>query len=77
MLLDELGRPGEAAKAFGWARRAAPSGALAQDALAREVESWARAGNSQRAATLAELYVREYPTGARVNAVKQFGGLSK
>ena len=77
LLLDELGRPGEAAHAFARARRLAPSGTLAQDALAREVESWARAGNSKRAAALAKRFLKNYPKAARAEAVRRFGGLAE
>ena len=45
VLLGELRRPAEAAQAFARARKLAPDGPLAEDALAREVEAWARAGN--------------------------------
>jgi len=75
VLLDDLGRPSEAAAAFREARQMAPAGAMAQDALAREVESWSRAGDSGRARSAAELYLRSYPDGRRTNAVKKFGGI--
>src|SRR5262249_2478998 len=45
-LLEQLGRPREAAQAFSTARRLDRARALTQDALAREVESWSRAGES-------------------------------
>src|SRR5262249_8117411 len=44
VLLEELGRPAEAANAFARARRA--GGPLAEDALAREVEASSRAGDT-------------------------------
>ncbi|HVU05619.1 MAG TPA: FecR domain-containing protein [Polyangiaceae bacterium] len=74
-LLDQLGRPHEAADAFATARRLEPRGALAQDALAREVESWSRAGNAETARERAEAYVQAYPQGRRLKAVRRFGGL--
>lgn len=74
-LLDQLGRPREAAQAFGTARRLDSSGALAQDALAREVESWSRAGESGLARERAEEYLRRYPKGRRAGAVRRLGGL--
>jgi transmembrane sensor len=49
LLLGELGRPAEAARAFARARALAPDGPLAREALAREAEAWARAGDSERA----------------------------
>lgn len=73
VLLDELGRPAEAAGAF--ARARAPHGPLAEDALAREIEAWARAGNAKRAHALAIEYRRGYPQGRRLPEVTRFGGL--
>jgi transmembrane sensor len=75
VLLDELGRASEASAAFADARTLAPDGVLACDALAREVEARARAGDARMARTLAERYVREYPTGARLHRVRHYGGL--
>jgi transmembrane sensor len=75
VLLDELGRPGQAAGAFATARRLAPGGALAQDALAREVESLAKAGQAVAARERALEYVKRYPSGRRTNAVRTYGGL--
>lgn len=75
VLLDELGRPSEAARAFARARALAPSGALAEDALAREVEAWAKGGNASKARQRAELYLELYPVGHRQRAVEQYGGL--
>jgi transmembrane sensor len=73
VLLDELGRPAEAAEAFRRARaRHAP---LAEDALAREIEAWASAGDARRAHALALEYQRSYPQGRRIRAVAKFGGL--
>ena len=71
VLLDELGRPREAAEAFARAR----SGAMAEDALAREVEAWSRAGDSATARTRAELYLQLYPKGRRDRSVRRYGGL--
>lgn len=73
--LDQLGRPREAAAAFATARRLAPEGAMAQDALAREVESWSRAGEASLARSRAEEYVSTYPHGRRLAAVRRLGGL--
>lgn len=73
VLLDELGRPREAMTAF--ARARAFGGPLAEDALAREVEAAARAGDDARKRDLALLYRRLYPDGRRGKAVSRFGGL--
>jgi transmembrane sensor len=64
-----------AAKAFERARSLAPKGALAEDALAREVESRSAAGMKERARVLAEEYLRLWPEGRRVREVRHFGGL--
>jgi transmembrane sensor len=74
-LLDQLGRPREAADAFAAARRLDSHGALAQDALAREVESWSHAGEATLAHERATDYVTRYPNGRRLAAVKRLGGL--
>jgi transmembrane sensor len=73
VLLDELGRPAEAADAFERARAA--GGVMAEDALAREVEACSKAGDSARARTLANEYARTYPAGRRARAVEKFGGV--
>jgi transmembrane sensor len=74
-LLEQLGRPREAAQAFATAQRLAPRGALSQDALAREVESWSRAGDAAVARERAERYTERYPKGRRLQAVRRLGGL--
>lgn len=74
-LLDALGRPREAAEAFATAHRLAPGGAIAQDALAREVESWSRAGEVERARARARRYLELYPNGRRKKLVRYHGGL--
>jgi transmembrane sensor len=75
VLLQDLKRPGEAADAFADARALDPNGTLAEDALAREVESAALTGDAARARTRAEEYVTRYPNGARVGSVKRHGGI--
>lgn len=74
-LLEQLGRPREAAQAFSTARRLDRAGTLTQDALAREVESWSRAGEAQLAGERAREYLKLYPDGRRVTAVKRLGGI--
>ncbi len=73
--LDQLGRPHQAAEAFARARRMAPGGALAEDALAREVEARARGGDASGAQRLAKIYVTQYPSGRRAASVRRHGGL--
>jgi transmembrane sensor len=72
VLLEQLGRPREAAAAFAQARR---TGVFAEDALAREVESWSRAGEPGLAKERANEYVTRFPKGRRLKAVRSFGGL--
>jgi hypothetical protein len=71
VLLDELGRPREAADAF--ARARAAGSPLAEDALAREVEATSRAGDTARSRELAHTYQHLYPHGGRAKAVSRFG----
>jgi transmembrane sensor len=75
MLLNELGRPSEAAAAFHEVRRRAPSGQFAEDALAREVEAWSRASEPERAHALAKLYLERYPSGRHARRVQALSGL--
>lgn len=66
LLLGELHRPAEAARAFARARALAPEGPLADDALAREAEAWTRAGDPDRArAREAEYRARTRTDGAQ------------
>jgi transmembrane sensor len=75
VLLERLGQPSEAADAFAMARQLAPNGSLAQDALAREVEAWSKAGRPEDAYRRAREYVDTYPKGRRLRAVQLYGGL--
>jgi len=75
ILLDQLGRPAEAAQAFDTSRRLSPAGAMAEDALAREVVSWARAGNTSAAQTRAREYLRRYPNGRLTKSMQRHAGL--
>jgi len=62
LLLHALDRPRQAAERFAQARRLAPHGPMAEDALAQEIESWARAGKTARARARAEEFRALYPT---------------
>ncbi len=73
--LSQLGQPAKAADAFALSLRLAPSGSLAEDALAREVEAAELAGQQSRAHDLAEQYLRRYPSGRRLSSVRKSGGL--
>jgi transmembrane sensor len=63
VLMNELGRPREAAQAFARAEALAPGGNLAEDAMARAVEAWLRAGDRSRANTELERYRSRNPRG--------------
>ena len=63
VLMNDLGRPREAALAFARAEALAPRGNLAEDAMARAVEAWYRAGELGRAKAEAERYKKTYPQG--------------
>jgi len=73
--LEQLGTAARAARAFAKARSLAPKGALAADALAREVEAWAKAGERDKARTRAQEYLAAYPEGRRAAAVRRHGGI--
>lgn len=73
LLLKNLKRYDEAARAFAKARALAPKAALAQDALAREVEALSRQGQKALAKARANEYLRLYPEGHRQEAVRHFG----
>ena len=74
VLLVDLRRPAEAAAAFAEARALAPKGPFAEDALAREAESWAAAGDPAAARDRAREYLRRYPQGRRLSTVRAFAG---
>jgi transmembrane sensor len=70
VLIDDLGRPADAATAFQRARVLWPRGPLAEDALAREADAWQRAGRPERARTIAEQYLARYPQGRHADAMR-------
>ena len=70
--LKELRRPRAAARAFRRVQVLAPAGPLSEDALAREVESWAAAGQTGNARSRAAVYLKRYPNGHRVRAMKKY-----
>jgi transmembrane sensor len=74
VLLMELAQPREAAAAFAEARGLAPHGPFAEDALVREAEAWAKAGDHAKARARAQDYLRAYPSGRRVPAVRALAG---
>ncbi|HEY2404579.1 MAG TPA: FecR family protein [Polyangiaceae bacterium] len=75
MLLTELGRPREAAAAFAQVRARDAAGPFVEDALAREVEAWAQAGEHERAKALARSYLARYGEGRFADRVRAVAGL--
>lgn len=75
VLLMELGRPREAAAAFAEVSRLSPDGAFAEDALAREVEAWSQAGQTDLAHARAAEYLHLYPAGRRTATVRALGDI--
>jgi transmembrane sensor len=73
--LDELHDPPQAAAAFAQARTLAAGGPLAEDALAREVEAWVRAGNHKLARERAREYLEQFPEGHRAAEVRRSSAL--
>lgn len=60
-----------AANAFGNTLSLSPNGPLAQDALARRAEAWARAKQWDKARQQAEEYLSRYPQGTRQALIKR------
>jgi len=74
LLLENLRQPADAARAFALARSlAGGSGALAEDALAREVEAWRAAGDASKASAQAQRYRALYPNGTHSKQVLRAG----
>lgn len=73
--MTQLAQPAKAADAFARALSLAPSGSLAEDALARETEAAALAGQAARAHDLAEQYLQRFPHGRRADSVRKSGGV--
>jgi transmembrane sensor len=74
LLLNELNRPREAASAFARAEALAPRGNLAEDAVARAVEAWYRAGDLTRASAEVERYRKGYPNGRHLAMLERLVG---
>jgi hypothetical protein len=71
VLMNELSRSREAAQAFARAEALAPRGNLAEDALARSIEAWYRAGEQSRARAEVERYQKTYPQGRHQAMLKR------
>jgi transmembrane sensor len=70
--LFDLNQPLQAREAFALTRRLSSQGALAEDALAREVEAAARTGAQREAQALAQEYLSRYPQGRRRAQIRSF-----
>jgi transmembrane sensor len=75
LLMNELGRPRDAALAFAQAESLAPRGNLAEDASARAVEGWYRAGDLARARAELERYRGRYPQGRHLATLQRLAGV--
>jgi transmembrane sensor len=69
--LDNLNEPAQAAAAFRRTRSSWPRGPLAQDAWAREVAAWRRAGHTDEAARTARQYLERHPQGPHAETMKR------
>jgi len=69
--MSQLRQPAAAARAFAQVRQLAPTGALVEDALAREAEALEQAGQHQAAQKLVQAYLKQYPTGRRSERLRQ------
>ncbi|HET7543251.1 MAG TPA: FecR domain-containing protein [Polyangiaceae bacterium] len=63
LLLDNQGRPAEAARAFSRCLSLSPPASLAEDAWFRLIEAHAKSGNAQAAEAAAREYRARYPAG--------------
>jgi transmembrane sensor len=70
-VLDDLGRPAQAAAAFEKARVLWPAGPLSEDALSRSADAWQRAGRTAAARAAAGEYERRYPNGRHAAAMRK------
>lgn len=73
--LMAAGSARDAARAFARAGQLDNGGAISEDALAREVEALAEAGDAEHAKRRAQTYLERYPSGLRLDAVRRHGGL--
>jgi transmembrane sensor len=69
--LEVLGQPREAAEAFARVVRLGQPRALVEDALARQVQALARAGDREGARAAAALYEARFPQGRRLADVRR------
>jgi transmembrane sensor len=75
VLLEELNRPREAADAFVLAGELDQDNTWVEDALAREVEAWSRAGETDRAHEVAKRFLARFPEGRAAHRVRRLGNV--
>jgi transmembrane sensor len=75
--MNQMGQPASAARAFALVRQLSPTGALVEDALAREAEALEQAGQHAAAQRLAEAYLGQYPNGRSRDKLRQLGKSAK
>jgi len=69
--MSQLKQPALAAQAFSLVRQLAPSGALVEDAMARQAEALEQAGQHEAAQKLVEDYLRQFPSGRRGERLRE------
>jgi hypothetical protein len=69
--MDRLGDVQGAVQALQKAVRLAPGGAFREDAMARLVDAYARAGMTERCRSAQSAYLASYPTGVHASAVER------
>jgi transmembrane sensor len=72
LYLDSLGDPSRAAVHFSRALLRGLAGALEEDAYARLVEAYARAGDARAARDIADRYRARYPRGRRLDSIERW-----
>lgn len=75
VLLEDLGKPRQAAAAFREAQSLDPGFAMIEDALAREVKALWQAGDPVAAHDRAVEYLRRFPEGRSARLVRRFGAI--
>lgn len=71
ILLYQLHRPAQAARAFADARRLPLSPSLARESLTREIEAWHAADDDAHARGLADEYIRHYSEAGAPGVVRE------
>ena len=72
LYMEQLAQPREAARAFERASLLGLPATLAEEAAARRVEAYARAGQHVQAHEAADAYQSKYPNGARASSVARW-----